>query len=318
MPYPPPLLAVPNISEGRDATALDAITKAFTAGGETTLLDRHSDPDHHRAVLTRAGRPGALAAALVRGIAAAIPRIDVMAGPHPRGEHPHVGAVDVAPVVYLTPQARGAACAEALVLADRIAQQLEVPVFLYGALAGGRARAQLRRGGVAGLAQRMCSGEQRPDFGPSELHPTAGATLVAAREPLVAFNLELAAPAGVEDARRIAASIREGGAAGLPGLRAIGVALHSRGPASDRSDDDARSRGAYGRARPLAQVSMNVERPLELPLLAVVEAVRRYADVRAAELVGLAPSAAFDGFPKDLPMPGFDPAHQVIEKALGL
>jgi len=303
VPDPLPLLAVPNVSEGRDVAILDAIAAAFTADGRATLLDRHADADHHRAVLTLAGRPGALGDALVLGAGAAVQRIDVMSGaegPHPRGEHPHVGAVDVVPVVYLNPAMRGAACAEALVVADRIGAELGVPVFLYGELAGGRTRAELRRGGVIGLRERMAAGEQRPDFGPPTPHPTAGATLVAAREPLVAFNLELRPPATVSDAKRIAALIREGGAEGLPGLRAIGVQLRSASTA------------------PVAQVSMNVERPLEVPLRVVVEAVRRHAEVAAAELVGLTPRAALEGFPADLPIPGFDPKRQVIENALGL
>jgi glutamate formiminotransferase/glutamate formiminotransferase/formiminotetrahydrofolate cyclodeaminase len=155
-------------------------------------------------------------------------------------------------------------------------------VFLYGELTGSEHRAavtrsELRRGGVAGLAERIAGG-RAPDFGP----------------PLVAFNLQLAAPATVEDARRIAALVREGGAEGLPGVRAIGVAL-----------------GAG------AQVSMNIERPLDLPLAAVIEAVRGHADLSSAELVGLVPRAALAGFPADVPLPAFDPARHVIENALG-
>jgi glutamate formiminotransferase / 5-formyltetrahydrofolate cyclo-ligase len=193
----------------------------------------------------------------------------------------------------------GACCSplpEALVVADRIAQELAVPVFLYGALTGDppRTRAQLRRGGAARLAQRMRSGELRPDFGPLQAHPGAGATLVAAREPLVAFNLQLEQPATVEDARMIAGLIREGGVEGLPGLRAIGVELG----------------GA------VAQVSMNVERPGEVSLARVVQAVRRHAALASAELVGLAPRAALEGFPEDLQLVGFDPACHVIENAL--
>jgi glutamate formiminotransferase / 5-formyltetrahydrofolate cyclo-ligase len=301
MSDPLPLLAVPNVSEGRHDAVLEVVTAAFTTAGAAILLDRHSDPDHHRAVLTLAGRPGVLAPALVAGAAAAMERIDVMAeanGEHSRGEHPHVGAVDVMPVVYLEAGMRGAACAEALVVADWIGGELEVPVFLYGELAAGRTRAELRRGGPAGLRQRMAAGEIQPDFGPPTLHATAGATLVAAREPLVAFNLELAHPATVQDAQRISALLREGGVEGLPGLRAIGVQLRARRKAAT------------------AQVSMNVERPLEVPLHAVVEAVRRHADITLGELVGLAPKAALAGFPRDLPMPGFDPERQVIENVL--
>jgi glutamate formiminotransferase len=147
---------------------------------------------------------------------------------------------------------------------------------------------------VAGLAERIAGG-RRPDFGPSRMHPRAGATLVAARPPLVAFNLQLAPPAGVQDARRIAALIREDGAEGLPGLRAIGLVLEGG----------------------IAQVSMNVERPLELPLAAVVRAVMRHAAVARGEVVGLVPRAALEDFPADVPLPGFDPARHVIENALG-
>jgi len=293
----PTLLAVPNISEGRDEAAIAAIVAALADPGRVRLLDTHSDRDHHRTVFTLAGHPGVLADALLEGARVAAERIDIGDGRDRSeiGQHPHVGAIDVVPVVYLDEGARGAACAEALVVADRIGQELAVPVFLYGALAGGRTRAELRRGGAVRLAQRMLAGELRSDFGPREMHPGAGATLVAAREPLVAFNLQLEQPATVDDARTIAALIREGGAEGLPGLRAIGVALE----------------GA------VAQVSMNVERPGEVPLARVVQAVRRHAALANAELVGLAPRVALEGFPEDLQLIGFDPACHVIENALG-
>jgi glutamate formiminotransferase len=331
----PILLSVPNVSDGRDLQTIAAIGEAFAgtdglnhspADGEETppredgaarrapegvrLIDVHSDGDHHRSVFTLAGRPGRLADALLKGAAAAVQRIDVMNG-RPvdggaNGQHPHVGALDVAPVVYLHERDKGSACAEALVVADRIGKELAVPVFLYGELTAGadgpaRSRAELRRGGVAGLAERLtadgASGPRlRPDFGPLRMHPTAGATLVAAREPLVAFNLQLASPASVQDARRIAALLREDGQEGLPGVRAMGVALSS---------------GA-------AQISMNIERPLDVPLAMVIEAVGRHARVARAELVGLAPRVALEGFPKDVPLPGFEPRRHVIENALGL
>ena len=284
-------MAVPNVSEGRNPAAVDAIAAAFTAGGTARLLDVHRDTDHHRAVFTLAGSPGSLAAALAAGAAEAVRRVDIGDG---RGEHPHVGAMDVVPVVHLIDELRGAACAEALVAAEEIGA-LGVPVFLYGDLGDQRTRAELRRGGVKALAERMRSGELTPDFGPAVPHPTAGATLVGARPPLVAFNLELMPPATVADARRIAGLIREGGAEGLPGVRAIGVALE-RAP----------------------QVSFNIERPTEVPLRTVVEAVHAHAVIACAELVGLAPAAALEGFPTDVPMPGFNPARHVIEKALGL
>jgi glutamate formiminotransferase len=305
-----PLLAVPNVSEGRDHPGVEAIAAAFTGAGMARLLDVHRDGDHHRAVITLAGSPGSLAHALMVGTAEAMQRIDIGDG---RGQHPHVGAVDVVPVVYLNRELRGAACAEALVAADLIGA-LGVPVFLYGQLGGARTRAELRRGGVRALAERMRGGELTPDFGPAAPHPTAGAALVGARPPLVAFNLELAPPATVLQARRIAGLIREGGAEGLPGVRAIGVALR-RAPAPAAS---APQSGSGPAECVTTQVSLNVERPTEVPLRAVVEAVRAHADIVRAELVGLAPAAALEGFPEDLPMPGFDPTRHTIEKALGL
>jgi glutamate formiminotransferase/glutamate formiminotransferase/formiminotetrahydrofolate cyclodeaminase len=315
---PPILLAVPNVSEGRDVKLLAKLADVATHAQQTVisperpespvgaapvrLLDMHSDRDHHRAVFTLAGRQGALAGALLRLAGVATDTIDVVARAEgdaaQAGAHPHVGAIDVVPVVYLDDSARGAACAEALVVADRIADELGVPVLLYGELAGdraGRTRAELRRGGVASLAAHIADGSVAPDFGPHALHPSAGAALVAAREPLVAFNLQLRSPASIDDARRVAALIREGGEQGMPGLRAIAVQL----------------------AGGVAQVSMNVERPLQLPLAEIVEHVARLAPVHSAELVGLAPRAALDGLPAELPMPGFDASRHVIEQALG-
>jgi glutamate formiminotransferase / 5-formyltetrahydrofolate cyclo-ligase len=283
------LLAVPNVSEGRDEDVLDAIGAAF-AGGGARVLDRHADPDHHRAVFTLAAPAGVLAGALVAGAGEALSRIDLT---RHRGLHPHVGALDVAPVVYLDDACRGGACAEALVLADRLGAELALPVLLYGALGGGRSRAELRRGGPPELARRLRAGELRPDFGPSQPHPTAGATLVAARAPLVAFNVELAGGHGVGEARAIAARIREGGAEGLPGVRAMGLELAARGG--------------------VAQVSLNVEDHRAVPLARVVEAVARHARVAETELVGLAPRAAFDGFPEDVPVRN----RATLEDALG-
>lgn len=316
----PQLLAVPNISEGRDATTIAAVRRAFESDG-VRLLDVHTDPDHHRSVFTLAGAPTALVGALVAGARVAVELIDVVArarsGADGRGQHPHIGALDVAPVVHLDDSSRGAACAAALVLADRIGSELRVPVFLYGELtdageSGGRTRAELRRGGVRALSERMRAGASQsarddrrdpaaartalaPDFGPREPHPSAGATLVAARPPLVAFNLQLAPPAALEDAQRIAAAVREGAPEGLPGVRAIGVLLRGN----------------------VAQVSLNVERPFDVPLAAVLEAVAQHAPVASAELVGLAPRAALHGFPGNVEIVGFDPARQLVENALG-
>jgi glutamate formiminotransferase/glutamate formiminotransferase/formiminotetrahydrofolate cyclodeaminase len=313
-----PLLAVPNVSEGRRQATIGAIAQAFTAAGTARLLDIHSDADHHRSVFTLAGAQGALSGALLDGARVAVECIDVGQNRDAEeiGVHPHVGALDVLPLVYLDASQRGAACAEALVVASELGERLGVPVLLFGEMAQGRTRAQLRRGGVSGLAAQLSAGEMRPDFGPPRMHPTAGATLVAAREPLVAFNLELAAPASVKDAKRIASLIREGGAESLPGLRAIGVPLN-RGGTKPKSPMPPARAGAIASGEAVAQISMNVERPLDLPLRAVVEAVRRHAEIACAELVGLAPRATLDGFPDDVPLPGFDPAAHTIENALG-
>jgi glutamate formiminotransferase len=281
-----PLVAVPNVSEGRDVAVLDAIGAAFAS--EARLVDRHADRDHHRAVFTLAGAPAEISRALLAGARETVARVDLG---RERGVHPHVGALDVAPVVFFAPELRGAACAEALVTADSIASELAVPVFLYGALAGGRTRAEVRRGGRKALGERIASGELTPDFGPRRLHPSAGATLVGARAPLVAFNLELAPPADLEAAKRIAAGIREPGL-----LAAIGLTLATRGG--------------------VAQVSMNVEDPFALTLAAIVERVAEHAPIAAAEIVGLVPRTALEGFPAGLELHGFDPDHQVAENAL--
>lgn len=278
------LLSVPNISEGRDRQVIEAVAQAFDA----RLLDVHSDPDHNRSVLSITGAPGALAEAVLSGAREAVARIDITAH---QGEHPRVGALDVAPIVYLDERGRGPASAEALVLGDRLGDELKLPVFLYGELGGGRTRAELRRGGPAALTARMEAGELRPDFGPDRLHPTAGAVLVSARPPLLAFNLELMPPATLEDARAIAARIREGAPEGLPGVRALGIWLGTRG---------------------VAQVSTNVEDHLATSLSDVVTAVRRHALVAGVELVGLAPQAAFADFPGDVQIRG----RATIEDAL--
>ncbi|HTN25139.1 MAG TPA: hypothetical protein VL120_14200 [Solirubrobacteraceae bacterium] len=282
------LLAIPNVSEGRDPEAIAAIGAAFTSTG-ARLLDTHSDPDHHRTVYTLAGGVGELAPALVAGALACRDWIDLRMA---RGSHPHVGALDVAPVVHLDAARRGAACAEALVAGEELGRA-GFPVFLYGALADGRSRAELRRGGVRTLAERVRAGELTPDFGPPRITPRLGAVLVGARPPLVAFNVELAPPATIDDARRIAAAIRDGGDEGLPGVRALGLEL----PARDG----------------IAQVSTNVEDHAAVPLATLVAAVARHAEIAGCELVGLAPAAAFDGFPADVPIRN----RRTIEEALG-
>jgi glutamate formiminotransferase len=290
----PPLLAVPNLSEGRDRDRLATLETVFGRG--VSLLDRHTDGDHDRTVFTLAGQRGPLLEALVAGAEEALETID-MAGY--RGVHPAIGALDVCPLVWLDPADRDAARTEAVATAAQIGG-LGIPVFLYGELARdpGRAeRAYFRNGGLPELWLRMEAGELRPDFGPALPHRRAGATLVTARPPLAAFNVELDS-GDLEVARSVAAGLRESGN-GLSGVRAIGLLLSS------------------GRS----QVSTNVHDPLAVPLATVVKRVRELAAPLGArpleaELVGLIPAAALADYPADVPMRGFDPERHVIERRL--
>jgi glutamate formiminotransferase len=287
---PPLLVAVPNVSEGRDQAVLEAL-EAFV--GPARVLDLHVDPDHNRAVYTLAARQGELAAGLVGLARAAAERIDLR---RHDGVHPHVGALDVMPVVWQDDGRRGAACAEALTAAALVGEDVGLPVFLYGDLATRpehAERASLRRGGPAELARRMEAGELVPDYGPPRAHPSAGATLATARPPLLAFNVDLASD-DVALARSIAAGLRESGG-GPPGVRALGLYLPARGR---------------------AQVSTNVHDHRAVPLAEIVERVRARAPVAEAELIGLAPRAAFEGFPEDVPLRGFSPDRHILEEAL--
>jgi glutamate formiminotransferase / 5-formyltetrahydrofolate cyclo-ligase len=250
------LISVPNVSEGRDQAKLDRLAAALQP------VYWSSDADHHRAVFTLVGEPGRLHQRVLAGARVAIETIDLT---QHAGLHPRVGALDVAPIVYLRPEDKGAACAEALVLADELGQ-LGLPVYLYGELAGGRTRAELRKpGGLDGRA---------PDFGPHDLHPTAGATLVAARPPLVAFNVEIDAP--LSTAKAIAKRLRED-----LDVRALGLQLTTT-----------------------TQVSTNIEDHTRTTMADVVAAVREHATVTGAELVAPAPRAAHEGFPPDVPLRG--------------
>src|SRR3954451_10904368 len=269
------LLAVPNVSEGRDRALIERLGAGFAPA---RVLDVHSDSDHNRSVFWLAASQRELAEALAAGAAAALAAIDLTAS---NGVHPHVGALDVAPVGYRDEDERGAAVAAALTAATLIGE-LGIPVFLYGELATQDAcaeRGDIRRGGPAALAGRLAAGELRPDYGPAQPHPTAGATLVTARPPLIAFNVELDS-SDLELARSIAAEIRESGG-GLPGVRALGLELESRGR---------------------VQVSMNVHDYKQAPLAAIVERIAARAPVAEAELVGLAPAAALAEFPAEIPL----------------
>jgi glutamate formiminotransferase / 5-formyltetrahydrofolate cyclo-ligase len=264
-----PLEAVPNFSEGRDPETLAALRGALSRFAD--VLDVHADADHNRSVFTVVADDTALVEALVSAVAVAAERIDLR---RHTGVHPRVGAADVVPVVPVRPEAMARARAAALLVAERVATEVGLPVFLYGELAPGRGPAFFRRGDLEELERRVATGELRPDRGPSRLHPSAGAVLVGARRPLIAFNVNLrGGEEGVASA--IAAVVRESGG-GFPGVRALGLRLREAG---------------------LAQVSMNVEDWEAVALHDIVarieqEARSRGAEVVGSELVGLMPAGA--------------------------
>jgi glutamate formiminotransferase / 5-formyltetrahydrofolate cyclo-ligase len=292
---PLPLVAVPNFSEGRNERVIEALEA--TLGCHAQVLNRHFDAQHNRVVYTIAAEPEKLAEALIAGAEHALDLIDLRGH---QGLHPHIGALDVGPAVWQSDDRRDDARLAARKAAEGIAA-LEIPVFFYGELATSPERyerAYFRQGGPAELARRMESGELAPDLGPTEPHPRAGATLVTAREPLVAFNVELDTP-NPEIARAVAAGIREADG-GLPGVRALGLPREGE----------------------RTQVSVNIHDPYEVPLAMVVaEIVRLAAEHGArpveAELVGLAPAAALEGYPDEPPIRDFDPRRDVIENVLG-
>jgi glutamate formiminotransferase/glutamate formiminotransferase/formiminotetrahydrofolate cyclodeaminase len=263
-----PLEAVPNFSEGRDRATIDAIGGALAA--HARLLDVHSDEDHNRSVYTLVGSKEELVPALLAGIACARERIDLR---RHEGVHPKVGAADVVPLVPLVPEDLERAREAALELAGRVGGELGLPVFLYGELGGGRGPAFFRVGGTEELARRVADAELAPDYGPARLDERAGAVLVGARGPLIAFNVNLRGSLDV--AREVAAAVRERDG-GFPGVRALGLELPNAG---------------------LVQVSMNVEDYEAAALHEIVarveqEAAARGAEVAGSELVGLMPAAA--------------------------
>ena len=288
------LLAVPNFSEGRDGALVESLTDRFASGAQ--LLDSHSDPVHNRTVLSLKAPPERLREALSQGAAACATAIDMR---RHEGAHPCIGALDVCPVIWTGVDDRAAAREEALAAAEAIAAE-RVPVFLYGELASAPERAErayFRDGGLEILAERMATGELEPDFGPGSPHPTAGATLVTARPPIAAFNVLLEG-ADRHTARAVAARLRESGG-GLPGVRAIAVDLGEAG----------------------MQISTNVHDPASVPLATVVERIGELASPHgarpsAAEIVGLVPAAALEGFPSDLAIPGFDRDLHTLEARL--
>jgi len=272
---------VPNFSEGRDAAKVAAIAAAAASVPGVFLLDRHSDPDHNRSVLTFAGPPEPVVEAAFRVVQHAAESIDLTKH---RGGHPRIGAADVVPFVPLEGLSL-ADCADlAAGLGERVWSSLRIPVYLYGAAARRPQRAALeniRRGQFeallieAGKPDAEKSPERAPDIG-DFLHPTAGAVAIGARKFLIALNVNLAAP-DLAAAKAIARAIRSS-SGGLPEVKAMGVLLASRN---------------------LAQVSMNLTDFEITPLHVVLQSVRREAARRGVtlgetEVVGLIPRRAFE------------------------
>lgn len=267
---------VPNCSEGRCRETVEALADAVRAVADVRLANVSADPDHHRTVLTFLGEPEAVAEAAFRCAKVAVERIDLRAH---RGVHPRIGAVDVMPFIPL----RNVTMAECVALAQevgyRVARELEVPVYFYeeAALPGKpHDLPTLRRGGFEKWAGLPLEGDRAPDAGPDRLHPTAGAAIVGARGPLIAFNINLNTDR-VDVAKQIAHTIRRERERlpQLQGVRALGLFLPSRG---------------------IAQVSLNLTQPERSPLWWVVEYVRTLAaqyevEILETELVGLAPAS---------------------------
>jgi glutamate formiminotransferase len=282
--------SVPNVSEGRRLEVVDRLAAAISSVPGVFLLDRTSDASHNRSVFTMAGEDGPVSDALERLVAAAIHDIDM--GVH-SGEHPRIGAVDVIPFVPLGETTMDDCVVLARAFGERVASRFDLPVFLYAQAATRPERVKLadvRRGQYEGLKAEIDQHGREPDFGPSRMHPSAGAVAVGARPFLIAYNINLASE-DVELAKRIARRVRESGG-GLPKLQGNGFWI-----------EELRR----------AQVSMNVLDFSVTPLWLVWETVRDLAaedgvDLAESELIGLAPLAAFldvadrAGAPQDDPV----------------
>jgi glutamate formiminotransferase len=266
--------SIPNVSEGRRPEIIAELAQAIRTTPGARLLDHSSDASHNRSVFTLAGDAPALKAAILALVDVAIRTIDLR---QHRGEHPRVGAVDVVPFVPI----EGATMADCVELAKEVgaavAERFGLPVYLYEEASTNPARKNLediRRGEFEGLAAKMRSDGWAPDFGPASPHPSAGATVVGARMPLIAYNINLNTDR-LEVAKKIAAAIRQS-SGGLRYVKAMGVKLEDRN---------------------LAQVSMNLTNYEKTPVFRVFEVVKREAErygvsILESEIVGLVPSAA--------------------------
>jgi glutamate formiminotransferase len=289
---------VPNVSEGRRAEIIDEMAVAIRGVAGVRLLDHSSDASHNRSVFTLAGDAESVRNAVLALVARAVADIDLRTH---RGEHPRLGVVDVVPFVPI----EGVTMMECVELARQvgaeIARRFNVPVFLYEEAATNPARKNLediRRGEFEGLAAKMRAPEWAPDFGPVTPHPSAGATVVGARMPLIAYNINLATDR-LDVAKKIAAAIRQS-SGGFRYVKAAGFRLENRG---------------------IVQVSMNLTNFEKTPIFRVFETVKREAArygvaILESEIVGLVPSAALTGAAEFyLQLEGFN-ADQVLENRL--
>jgi len=289
---------IPNVSEGRRPEVVTAFADAIRAVPGVHLLDFSSDPSHNRSVFTLVGDAAGVEAAVLQLFERALAAIDLR---NHKGEHPRLGAVDVVPFVPI----EGVTMADCVALSKRVgaavAERFHVPVFLYEEAASTPARRNLediRRGEFEGLPAKMSAREWAPDFGPAVPHPSAGATVIGARMPLIAYNINLATDR-LDVAKKIAAAIRHS-SGGFRFVKAAGFALENRG---------------------LVQVSMNLTNYEKTPIFRVFEVVKREAarygvQVLESEIIGLIPSAALHAAAEHyLQIEGFK-ADQVLENKL--
>lgn len=270
----PIIESIPNVSEGRRPEVIERLVDGVRRTPGVRVLDHSSDASHNRSVITLAGDAPSLKAAILALFAGAVDAIDLRTH---RGEHPRLGAVDVVPFVPI----EGTMMADCVALAKEVgaavAQRFGVPVFLYEEASDNPARKNLediRRGEFEGLAAKLAQPGWAPDFGPATPHPSAGASVIGARMPLVAYNINLNTDR-LDVARRIAAAIRHS-SGGLRYVKAMGVKVDDRN---------------------LAQVSINLTNYEKTPIFRVFELVKREAerygvDILESEIVGLVPSAA--------------------------
>jgi glutamate formiminotransferase / 5-formyltetrahydrofolate cyclo-ligase len=289
---------IPNVSEGRRADVVRALTDAVASISGVRLLDASSDAAHNRSVLTMAGDAAPLKAAVLALFAEATSRIDLRAH---RGEHPRLGAVDVVPFVPIGGVTMADCVALAKEVGSEVASRFAIPVFLYEEAAPSPSRRNLediRRGEFEGLAAKLGSIEWTPDFGPSTPHPTAGAAVIGARMPLIAYNINLATDR-LDVAKKIAAAVRHS-SGGFRYVKAMGIALADRG---------------------VVQVSMNLTNHEKTPIHRVFDAVRREAErygvsILESEIIGLVPESALVSVARHyLQLERFAPS-QVLETRL--